>query len=51
MLVRRFPTVTFRLSKIDDLSSGANKCSLVILLWRELYRTFSRIVIDITGIS
>jgi hypothetical protein len=49
MLVRRLPTVTFRLSKIDGLSSGANKCSLVILLWRELYGTFSRIVADIIG--
>lgn len=32
MLVRRFPTVTFRLSSIDGLSSDTNKFDLVILL-------------------
>lgn len=44
MLVRRPPTVTFRLSSIEDLSSDADKFGPTILSWRELRQLTSRYV-------
>ncbi|GHD43914.1 hypothetical protein GCM10017083_10590 [Thalassobaculum fulvum] len=50
MLVRRPPTVTFRLSRIEDLSSDADKFGPTILSWRESRRLSSRYVSNATDL-
>jgi hypothetical protein len=48
MLVRRPPTVTFRLSRIEDLSSDTDNFGPIILSWREFCRLTSRYVSNAT---